>query len=162
MPPTALERKVEQIAASLEGDDGMRVRLALVEQELREHRTTSAERHDQVMERLDGLSLPGRTPKPAETAKGTGRWQLPISGDLATKMGQGMATVILSAVVGFFAARSGGAVVTQAVEDAVEHGQAVPVAPPPTIRVLPVPIPVPFPVPTEAEPPSDDLLPDPR
>ena len=42
MPPaTKLEVKVEAIAASLEGDEGIRVRLALVEVGLKEHREAS-------------------------------------------------------------------------------------------------------------------------
>jgi hypothetical protein len=78
MPVTgqfSLERKVEQIAASLEGDEGIRVRVALVERGLADHRLQSAAQHTALMEAVAGLreelSDQGRTPPLA----GSSRWR---------------------------------------------------------------------------------------
>jgi hypothetical protein len=103
MPPaaqTTLERKVEQIAASLEGDEGIRVRLALVEQGLAEHRTQSATQHAALMLAVAGiredLSDQGRTPPPApESSTKSGGWRLHLAPGTGRELG-----LLILAVVG--------------------------------------------------------------
>lgn len=61
--------------------------------------------------------------------------------------------------VSYSGAQSGGSSgATTAVETAVEQGEAVPVAPPPTLRVLPVPTVVPVPVPQPPVPEPDPVV----
>lgn len=78
-----------------------------------------------------------------------------------------LTTVISSLMAVYYAATAGPAAyqgANQAVEDAVEQAEAVPVAAP-VVRVMPVPVPHPVPVPTPAPPEPepvtrpDDLLP---
>lgn len=122
------------------------------------------ERLDKIAE---DLSDQGRTPPPADRSPPVPapafRVQFPSPATLV-ELGKvvGLLLPFLAAVWGvtYTAAQSGGSDgATQAVEEAVEHGEAVPVAMPPTIRVVPHPVPVV--APTEPEPPvvNDDLMP---
>lgn len=120
-----------------------------------------------LAERLDSLALElsdqGRTP-----AKVSGAFRIPTPSTIMeyTKA-IGLLATILTGVwgVAYSGAQSGGnAGAATAVETAVETAEAIPVAPPPTIRVVPYPLPVPVPIPAPVEDPPipDDLLPDPR
>lgn len=128
---------------------------------------------DEVKGLREDLSGHGAPPvpknPPAEDAK-PGRWPiaLSIAPGTAVEVAKIAAIVvpILAGVWGasYSGASAGGASgASGAVEDAVQAGEAVPVAAP-VVRVMPVPIPHPVPVPAppppEPEPPVvDDLLP---
>jgi len=161
---TALERRVEQIADSLEGDDGLRVRLALVERGLAEHRAQSALQHQQEMAAIEGLrtdlSDQGRTPIPAPAAAPRSWIPLPAPSTVVEyAKAIGLLIPVLAAIYGvsYSGAQSGG---SSAVETAVEQGEAVPVATPPTLVPQVVPVPMPQP-PVEPDPvvrPDDPIL----
>jgi hypothetical protein len=143
---TALERRVEQIADSLEGDDGLRVRLALVERGLAEHRAQSALQHQQEMAAIEGLradlSDQGRTPPPAPPR----RWTF----DLAPRSGREIGLMILT-ILGGIGVVGGPIVGILLQEEPAAEVVSVP-------RVVPMPVPVAVPATAPPLPGPDPVV----
>lgn len=142
---TALERRVEQIAESLEGDEGLRLRVALVERGLSDHRLQSADQHKAVLSAIAGLradlSDQGHTPAPVR----------PRGWTIGLKPGSGreIAVILLAVLAGIGGPVAG--VLLQADEpEPVE-----------VLRVLPVPQVVPVPMPADSIAPPPVPEPDP-
>lgn len=110
--------QVREVERTMHND--VRVRLSIVEDQLKGHRETSAERHAAVMERLDKLSNQGgqivSTPKLFGLVAGTGREVALIVGALSV-----ITLQFASAYIGGQAGTaSTTAEVTKRVDDAVE------------------------------------------
>lgn len=143
----------------------LRTDLHGVDKRLATLEAVSEERHESLMAAIaklaEDLSDAGKTPAPVDRAGTSGRIVLPVSW---TPMEIAKAALVVVPIlagiwgVSYSGAQSGGSTgATSAVEDAVEQAEAIPVAAPPTIRVVPVPVPVP--VEPEPDPVPDDLMP---
>lgn len=126
---------------------------------------------DHLNKRLDALATElsdqGKTPAPV-SPKASGAYRVPMP---ETLMGYAKVLAVYLPLLGTAyailrsGAQSGGAIgAAQAVEAAVQLGEAVPVSAPAPVRVVPYPLPVPVPIPAPVEDPPlpSDLLPDPR